>query len=73
MKKKKTKELYAPITKGASTLLKKEELKENLATPLATNISSYSHKNTLYKYKDGSTCRVCYDSKDSNYITVNVN
>jgi hypothetical protein len=73
MKKKKTKELDAPITKGASTVLKKEDIKENLGTPYITNDTNYSPKNTLYKYKDGSTCRVCYDSKDQNYIIVNVN
>ena len=30
--------------------------------------ASNAHKNTLYKYKDGVTCRVVYDGKDANYI-----
>jgi hypothetical protein len=27
-------------------------------------------KNTIYKYKDGSTCRVVYNGQDQNYITI---
>jgi len=31
------------------------------------------YKNRIYKYKDGSTTRVTYDSKDSNYEQINLN
>jgi hypothetical protein len=32
------------------------------------NIGEYVNQNVLYKYKNGETCRVTYNSKDPNYI-----
>jgi hypothetical protein len=66
----------ASVDKSADALfLSKQEDKEKLDTPPPSNNHAIvsSPKNTLYKYKDGSTCRVCYDGKEQNYIVVNVN
>ena len=35
--------------------------------------NSNSYKNTLYKYKDNSTCRVVYDGKDPYYVERTLN
>ncbi len=32
------------------------------------SIGEYVNKNVLYKYKNGETCRVTYNHKESNYI-----
>lgn len=47
-----------------------EEEKKDLGTPLPDNNSSYTIKNTLYIYKDKSTCRVCYDGTSDIYKEV---
>ena len=39
---------------------------ENIAVKETS--SSNSFKNTIYRYKNGESCTVCYDPKDINYI-----
>lgn len=47
----------------------KTAVKTTKETSNHTNVGEYYAKNVIYKYKDGSTCTVVYDSKDSNFIT----
>lgn len=49
-----------------------EEDKKDLATPPPDNTTSYIPKNTLYIYKDKSTCRVCYDGTSDIYKEVHI-
>lgn len=44
-------------------------IKTNKETSYSSAVGEYYGKNVLYKYKDGTTCRVVYNSKDSNFIT----
>jgi lipopolysaccharide export system protein LptA len=34
--------------------------------------SNIAFKNSIYKFKDGSSCTVVYDGADTNYITRNI-
>lgn len=49
-----------------------EEEKKDLGTPSPDNTTSYTLKNTLYIYKDKSTCRVCYDGSSDIYKEVHI-
>jgi hypothetical protein len=44
-----------------------EESSLNKETIKSSNVGEYYNKNVLYKYKNGETCRVTYNSKDPNY------
>jgi hypothetical protein len=47
----------------------KSAVKTTKETSATSNVGEYYRKNVIYKYKDGSTCTVVYDAKDTNYIT----
>jgi hypothetical protein len=47
-----------------------KEEKKDLATPTHNNNEANTHKNTLYIYKDKTTCRVCYDGASDIYNEV---
>lgn len=49
-----------------------EEDKKDLGTPPSINNNSYTPKNTLYIYKDKTTCRVTYDSSTDIYNEVTI-
>lgn len=44
-------------------------VKTNKETSYTSAVGEYYGKNVLYKYKDGTTCRVVYNPKDINFIT----
>lgn len=55
-------------TKEIKQANKEVPLIKDLGTPIYINAPTF--KNTLYKYKDGYSTRVTYDSKDPNYNEV---
>ena len=46
----------------------KNAVKTTKDTPTLSGTGEYYRKNVLYKYKDGTTCRVVYDAKDANFV-----
>jgi hypothetical protein len=51
-----------------STLENKTTIKASKETSIVSNVGEYYGKNVLYKYKDGSICRVVYDPKSKDCI-----
>lgn len=50
-----------------------EEEKKDLGTLPPSKEPISNTKNVIYVFKDKTTTTVCYDGKDHNYITVNMN
>lgn len=70
-KTKQTKELDSffeadDTTKNKEVYIEEKHQTENIAVKETS--SSNSFKNTIYRYKNGESCTVCYDGKDTNYI-----
>jgi hypothetical protein len=51
----------------------KNAVKTTKDTMISSNVGEYYGKNVIYKYKDGISCTVVYDGKDTNYITRQMN
>lgn len=68
----KNKDKNKAISKSENAFFIYEEDKKDLGTPPTQNNVSNNNKNTLYIYKDKTTCRVCYDAKSDIYNEVHI-